>query len=148
MGRHLFAIALSLTLALALAAPGRARADSVREFVMSCSYGAIAGTLVGAATLAFTDHPGDNLNKVARGASLGLYAGMLLGAYVVWGAPDDSRSDDDFAAFGPPFSLGGGIERARPAARSPVAAPKLVIFPVLSERGLEGAALRYSVLSF
>ncbi|MGE0764036.1 MAG: hypothetical protein AB7N80_12210 [Bdellovibrionales bacterium] len=70
----------------------QARADSsMREFVMSCTYGVLAGTLVGAALLAFTDQPGENLSKVARGASLGLYTGILLGFYVVYGVsePED-----------------------------------------------------------
>lgn len=67
-------------------------ADPMRDFVMSCSYGVLAGTLVGAATLAFSDRPGDSLNKVARGASFGLYAGILLGLYVSYGgAPEDEE---------------------------------------------------------
>lgn len=65
---------------------------------MSCTYGVLAGTLVGAATLAFTDKPSDNLNKVARGASLGLYTGILLGLYVVYVVPgmnDNSDEEED-----------------------------------------------------
>jgi hypothetical protein len=58
-----------------------------REFVMSCTYGVMAGTLVGAASLAFTSKPSDNLNRVARGASIGLYAGILLGLYVIYIVP-------------------------------------------------------------
>ncbi len=64
----------------------------MKEFIMSCSYGVLAGTLVGAATLAFSDRPGENLNKVARGASIGLYAGILLGLYVVYGIPDEDST--------------------------------------------------------
>ncbi len=63
---------------------------------MSCTYGVLAGTLVGAATLAFTDKPSDNLNKVARGASLGLYTGILLGLYVVYIVPGmDSPAEEE-----------------------------------------------------
>lgn len=54
---------------------------------MSCTYGVLAGTLIGAASLAFVDRPSENLNKVARGASIGLYIGILLGAYVVYVVP-------------------------------------------------------------
>lgn len=68
-----------------------------REFLLSCVYGTVAGTLVGAATLAFTDKPNRNLNKVARGASLGLYAGMLLGFYVVYGTSEDDMDPVVFA---------------------------------------------------
>lgn len=70
--------------------------NPTREFVMSCTYGVLAGTLVGAASLAFTDKPSDNLNKVARGASLGLYTGILLGLYVVYIVPGmESDSEED-----------------------------------------------------
>lgn len=77
--------------------PGEQRSNPTREFVMSCTYGVLAGTLVGAATLAFTDKPSDNLNKVARGASLGLYTGILLGLYVVYIVPgmDDNPEDEE-----------------------------------------------------
>jgi hypothetical protein len=54
---------------------------------MSCTYGVMAGTLVGVASLAFTTQPSENLNRVARGASIGLYAGILLGLYVVYIVP-------------------------------------------------------------
>lgn len=58
-----------------------------REFLMSCTYGVLAGTLVGTASLAFEDQPGDKLHRIARGASLGLYSGVLLGLYVVYVVP-------------------------------------------------------------
>ncbi|MFK8139303.1 MAG: hypothetical protein AB8E15_13165 [Bdellovibrionales bacterium] len=59
-----------------------------KEFIMSCTYGVLTGTLVGAASLAFTESPGENLNRIARGASLGLYAGIALGIYVAYYVPD------------------------------------------------------------
>ncbi len=62
-------------------------AEPMREFIRACTYGVLAGTLVGAASLAFTSKPGDNLKNIARGASLGLYAGMALGAYVIYFVP-------------------------------------------------------------
>ncbi|MCC6278611.1 MAG: hypothetical protein IT289_11915 [Oligoflexia bacterium] len=71
--------------------PWNAQAASGKEFTTSVIYGALAGTLVGAATLAFTTNPGDNLNNVARGASYGLYAGILLGVYVSYGLDDDEE---------------------------------------------------------
>ncbi|MES2857242.1 MAG: hypothetical protein V4692_15340, partial [Bdellovibrionota bacterium] len=75
--------------------PSTAKAEgTMREFVLSCSYGVLAGTLVGAATLAFSDKPGDNLNKIARGASLGLYAGIALGLFVMYGGPSESEEDE------------------------------------------------------
>jgi Na+/proline symporter len=74
----------------------RAQASSGKEFITSAIYGTLAGTLVGAATLAFTSNPGDNLQNVARGASYGLYAGMILGIYVAYGLsdPEPARLDE------------------------------------------------------
>lgn len=74
--------------------PARAESSAGREFIASCTYGVLAGTLVGAASLAFTSKPGDNLNRVARGASLGLYTGILLGLYVVYIVPGLEADDD------------------------------------------------------
>lgn len=62
---------------------------------MSCTYGVLAGTLVGAASLAFTKNPGQNLNRVARGASFGLYAGILLGIYVVYIVPGMEQPEEE-----------------------------------------------------
>jgi hypothetical protein len=96
----------------------------MRDFVVSASYGVLAGTLVGAATLAFSDKPGENLNRIARGASIGLYAGMLLGAYILFGVPDP---DDDFALSEP---------------------PRFQIMPLVSERGFDGAQASWAVIRF
>ena len=71
--------------------PANYQSNPAKEFIMSCTYGVLAGTLVGAAILAFEDQPGDNLNKVARGASIGLYSGILLGLYVVYVVPGEEE---------------------------------------------------------
>ncbi len=77
-----------------------ARSSSTHEFLMSCTYGVLAGSMVGAASLAFTDRPGDHLQRVARGASIGLYTGILLGLYVIYLVPDQQPRrqfmDEDF----------------------------------------------------
>lgn len=117
-----------------LSVPMKARADSSREFMMSAAYGALAGTLVGAATLAFSDRPGDNLNNVARGASIGLYAGILLGLYVIYGGP----SEDSDAAE----------QLKRQTSFKLPKEPNLMVAPILGDRGLEGAQASYSVLRF
>ena len=44
-------------------------------------YGAIVGTLVGAAVMAFTDDPGDNLDYLYKGAAVGAIGGMIYGFY-------------------------------------------------------------------
>lgn len=78
----------AIILSLSIFSHPLARAENeTREFVMSCTYGVLAGTLVGAASLAFASKPGDSMFRVARGASLGLYAGILLGLYVIYVVP-------------------------------------------------------------
>lgn len=65
-----------------------------REFIMSCTYGVLTGTLIGAASLAFTDQPGEYLHRIARGASLGLYAGIALGVYVLYYVPKQAEGEE------------------------------------------------------
>ena len=128
-------LAVALVLAVSLVTARRAQAEPMREFIMSCSYGVLAGTLVGAATLAFSDKPGDNLNKVARGASFGLYAGILLGLYVVYGVPNQEE-----AAIRDQLGMQNFVPRE---------APRFLIAPVVSaERGVEGGEFRYDVVRF
>ncbi len=130
-----------LSIVLGLVFPGlfplRAQAEPMRDFIMSCSYGVLAGTLVGAATLAFSDKPGDNLNKIARGASFGLYAGILLGTYVVYGV-SDGATEDDVRALGQVSSL------------NKVKDVRLVVNPLFSPltSGVDGLEVRYDVVRF
>jgi hypothetical protein len=51
----------------------------LKVILESSGYGVVGGTLLGTATLAF----GGEGRNIAKGASLGLYAGLLLGTYVV-----------------------------------------------------------------
>ncbi len=89
-----------IIIALSLFVSSAEAANPTREFIMSCTYGVMAGTLVGAASLAFTEKPSENLSKVARGASLGLYTGILLGLYVVYVVPGmEVEEEDPLAAF-------------------------------------------------
>lgn len=143
------AAVIGSSLVLGMGAP-RAEAEPMREFIMSCSYGVLAGTLVGAATLAFSEKPGDSLNKVARGASYGLYAGILLGLYVVYGVPsaEEDRIRDELGGMQPPMyqspSPVAKLER-----RSETIASRFLLAPVFSERGsLDGAEVFYKVATF
>lgn len=75
--------------------PNRSQAATQgEEFLTSVTYGVLAGTLVGTATLAFTQNPGSNLQNIARGASLGLYLGIMLGLYVVYIVPNQNSVED------------------------------------------------------
>jgi hypothetical protein len=94
MRSHLAIFAAFILISATLPAHA-AEENTTREFVMSCTYGVLAGTLVGAASLAFTSKPSDNMFRVARGASIGLYAGILLGLYVVYIVPGMEQNPDE-----------------------------------------------------
>lgn len=68
------------------------QAGQMRRFLTSCAYGTGVGALAGVTALAFSEKPGENLNYVARGASLGLYAGIGVGIFLV-NQPEDHSSD-------------------------------------------------------
>ena len=76
-----------VTMALVLSLfvlPSTSNAQSSLEVVLWDSLlGAGIGALVGAATLAFMDHPGDHLERIAQGASIGLIGGIAFGFYEI-----------------------------------------------------------------
>lgn len=76
-------VALVLFSVVALSAPVQeARADmdpKVKALATMAAYGTIGGALLGTASLAF----GTSGRSVAIGASLGLYAGILFGSYII-----------------------------------------------------------------
>lgn len=150
---------LCVVIALAaLTVPRQGRAEPMREFVLSASYGVLAGTLVGAATLAFSDKPGDNLNKVARGASIGLYAGILLGLYVVYGVPS-GPDDDEAYLLHSQIQFRNESEQGSPGANPRVRVaysssshmrdrPRWALVPLISDKGLEGASAQFALMRF
>ena len=77
-----------------------------KSFSNSVLYGVGAGTLVGIAALTnFKKDIGKNadISNIARGASYGLYAGILLGLYLTYGvsdfAPSPPRDNSDQSKF-------------------------------------------------
>jgi len=110
-----------------------AKAEPMRDFLMSCTYGVLAGTLVGAATLAFTNKPGDNLNKIARGASIGLYTGIVLGLYVSYGLSDSPAVETPM-----PEEDEYGFQ-----------SPSWMLVPEITQKHeISGAVLQVSILNF
>jgi len=75
-------------LMIALLVPSsHALSPQVKVIAITSGYGAVAGTLVGLASMAF----GTKSKAIFVGASLGLYAGILTGAYLVMYPPENSR---------------------------------------------------------
>jgi hypothetical protein len=148
---------MTLATGLVLTAPLQAQAEAGREFLLSCTYGVIAGALVGAASLAVEDNPGDKIHRVARGASLGLYTGILLGVYVVYVVPAqleaeqeaeqeeelDKAIDADDYGFRPTKPKIRMVKEYRV-----IEPPKLTVFPVMENNRITGATLNYSIANF
>jgi hypothetical protein len=64
--------------------PQRNPQGALQAFMLTSTYGVIVGTLTGLASLAFYEKPSEKSRNIAIGASLGLYVGILLGAYIVY----------------------------------------------------------------
>lgn len=58
-----------------------------KAFLIICGYGAVGGALLGLASMAF----GQESRAIAQGASVGLYGGILFGAYVIYTHNQDSQ---------------------------------------------------------
>lgn len=74
-------------------------------------YGVVGGALLGTASLAF----GASGRAIAKGASLGLYAGLLFGAYVITsyelkkrGYGNDSKVEDYYPESSGPYENSSG----------------------------------------
>nr|BFD66981.1 hypothetical protein HAGR004_20030 [Bdellovibrio sp. HAGR004] len=81
-----------------------AEAQSLRNFLATCGWGVVGGAALGVVSLAFEDKPSGSWNNVARGASLGLYAGIGYGLYTMNKQPA-SYQQPDFAIM-PTFEKG------------------------------------------
>lgn len=80
--RKFLSLFLALFLTLAVIKPQTAHAEmpaKAKAILTMAGYGVAGGALLGFATMAF----GNTSRAVAQGASLGLYAGLIFGAYVL-----------------------------------------------------------------
>ncbi|WP_165931681.1 hypothetical protein [Pseudobacteriovorax antillogorgiicola] len=58
--------------------------ERFQDFFATAGYGTAFGAALGAATLPFQENPEKHLRSVAIGASIGFFAGSLLGSYVIF----------------------------------------------------------------
>ena len=76
-------IIISLCLAFFML-PAQSQAAPALEVVLVDSlWGAGIGALVGGATLAFMDEPGHHLDRVYKGAAIGIICGVAFGLYEI-----------------------------------------------------------------
>jgi hypothetical protein len=77
--RRILSIIITITLLTSICQAQEKQKVSI--FLNSCLYGMATGALLGVASLAFVNDPAGSTNNIARGASLGLYAGIGIGIY-------------------------------------------------------------------
>ncbi len=80
-------------------------AQDLKEFLKTSAVGLVGGATLGVVSLAFSDKPSESWNNVARGASLGLYAGIGYGLYRINRPDVNSYQSPDFALV-PAFKQG------------------------------------------
>ncbi|HXH29621.1 MAG TPA: hypothetical protein VNJ01_02300 [Bacteriovoracaceae bacterium] len=81
--RKLLILFLVTLISFSAIKPQEARAElpvKARAFLTMVGYGTASGALLGVASLAF----GSSTRAVAQGASLGLYAGIIFGSYILF----------------------------------------------------------------
>jgi hypothetical protein len=66
-------------LVITLLIPTLVQAADLKRFLQACAWGTVLGAGAGVVSLALTDKPSESWNNVAKGASLGLYAGIAYG---------------------------------------------------------------------
>lgn len=118
---YLSGLLIVATLLMPLSVRAQQKSSSngaLQAFMLTTTYGVIAGSLTGLASLAFYDKAGEHSRNIAIGASLGLYMGLLLGTYVVYGPslrkamPTlDSGEEED---LDDPMNLGAQLDLALP----------------------------------
>jgi len=57
--------------------------DSLQDVVTDSLYGGLAGAIIGVATLAFVDEPGDHADNIKVGAGIGVILGSIYGTVKV-----------------------------------------------------------------
>ena len=70
---------LSFLLSICWTVPCQAAESAIKGVFTDSVYGGLAGTLVGAAVLAFAKKPGDHLDYMAYGAATGVLVGAAYG---------------------------------------------------------------------
>lgn len=73
-------------------------AKDLRGFLKNCAWGTLGGATAGVVSLVFIDKPNESWGNVARGASLGLYAGIAYGL-VRLNQEKNTAIQSDYAIF-------------------------------------------------
>lgn len=70
---------IAVVVVMSSAFPASAEDNAMKEIFQDALYGGLAGTLIGAATIAFTQKPADHLRNLGIGGAVGVIAGTAYG---------------------------------------------------------------------
>ncbi|HLT23155.1 MAG TPA: hypothetical protein VKZ84_06920 [Bacteriovoracaceae bacterium] len=100
--KNILSLIIAVSLSITLILPNRAQAAEIpakaKAFLTIAGYGTAGGALLGAASMAF----GTSTRAIAQGASLGLYAGLIFGTYVLVSHHQKTRYaryDDEYSPY-------------------------------------------------
>lgn len=136
-------IALLLLLAFSLPSRPAQAASKSKIFVMTSTYGVLTGTLAGLASLAFYGNPGEHTRNMAMGASLGLYAGIALGLYIVYATPEKEKKEVPGGTRVDPNENPLGLDGAQSSLRHEIEIPRLLPAFTVGRRGEPMVGLSY-----
>ncbi len=86
-----------------------AKAEPFQDAFRYGTYGLVAGALGGGTSMALSEDPGSHLTPVARGASLGLYAGLLIAVVKNMGSYKEPKFDIQPIGVGSSGEQGWGL---------------------------------------
>lgn len=93
-----FLLLLLISFTLVLPKNSYAMDPKAKAFAVMCAYGTVGGALLGFASMAF----GSNSRAIAQGASLGLYAGIIFGSYVLTSYRNPNAPEQIDDPYAPP----------------------------------------------
>ena len=106
-------------------------------FLKSCAYGTVAGAVIGLATLATSENPDGKMSNVARGASLGLYAGIGFGLYTIYSKPSSGSLD-----------IAEMSDRSSEIAEMSAVINPVWFSPIQKDQRIDGLQLNWAKISF
>lgn len=111
---------------------------------MTSTYGVLTGTLAGLASLAFYGNPGEHTRNMAMGASLGLYAGIALGIYIVYVTPELKKEESPTGTPRvDPTENPLGLDGAQSSMQREIEIPRLLPAFTVGRRGEPMVGLSY-----
>lgn len=132
-----------LVILMLLTGSATARAETgderFRNLLMISGYSTVIGAAFGAALLAFTAVPGDNLDYIARGAAIGFLGGIAVGSFLVFSP----------LFIEEPWSLNSSPMQQLDLVLDPsLVNAQLTLSPVISKHGVTALAARVNLWKF